>query len=151
MLSHVLMEPQAPMIHLIYSSHSHNALSAIDVENILKSSHRNNRQLNITGILLYQQDLFLQVLEGPDDAVRERFEIIKQDPRHDKVEVLQEYTISQRDFPDWAMGFKQIGSHVSPALLSEARVFTSLADLIPEVRNEMTRDYLSSFQRLLFS
>lgn len=72
---------------------------------ILRVSRQRNPGAGITGMLLFSGGKFFQVLEGEAGAVRQLFSEIKKDPRHRKVELLDEKEIEERDFPTWAMGF----------------------------------------------
>ena len=73
------------------------------IEDILRSAHRNNPARGISGALLYSGGYFCQVIEGQEDQVEELFEIIQMDPRHAEVRVLQFVEIEQRGFGQWSM------------------------------------------------
>ena len=73
------------LINLIYASSATRLMNEEDLLAILKKSHENNGQLNITGMLLYRGGNFLQVLEGEEKVVDERFKVIMGDPRHHQV------------------------------------------------------------------
>jgi len=70
------------MRRLIYTSTSPKLLTGHDLENILSVSRRNNLRDGITGLLIYHEGSFLQVLEGPDAKIEASFERISSDPRH---------------------------------------------------------------------
>jgi len=72
---------------------------------ILETSRRNNIEAGITGILLFDGAKFLQILEGPEEAVLNTFETISQDERHHGVTRILSRYVPERDFPDWRMGF----------------------------------------------
>jgi methanogenic corrinoid protein MtbC1 len=57
--------------------------------------------LNVTGMLIYERGSFLQTLEGPKDKLDALWSSIKQDPRHDHIEVLTEHIAPSRLFSDW--------------------------------------------------
>lgn len=61
----------------------------------------------------------IQVLEGEEADVRERYETIEHDHRHHRAIVLLEEHIEQRAFPDWSMGFKRL-SHATLDKLSHS-------------------------------
>ncbi len=61
------------MLSLIYVSSSTRAFSDADLVALLEQSQEKNARLDITGMLLYKDGNFMQVLEGPDDAVRQLF------------------------------------------------------------------------------
>ena len=56
-------------------------------------------------LLLHREDSFFQVLEGEEDVVRQVFDKIQRDPRHERIKVLFEGPIEAREFADWRMGF----------------------------------------------
>jgi Sensors of blue-light using FAD len=80
-------------------------MSEDDIAALLLATRANNRRHGITGALLYQEGRFIQIIEGPEEILRERFAIISSDSRHRRVRVLREKTIVDRQFPEWTMGF----------------------------------------------
>jgi hypothetical protein len=79
-----------------------------DLIMLLMNSRLNNKRLGLTGILLHDDGHFVQVLEGDEHAVRDRFARIEADPRHDGVTILLEETSPERQFPKWSMGYKTL-------------------------------------------
>ena len=77
---------------------------------LLEKSRKNNSALDITGMLLYKDGNFMQFLEGPKEAVLALAARIKLDPRHRGVIVLLQEEHTGREFDQWAMGFKKVGS-----------------------------------------
>ena len=59
-------------------------------------------------MLLYKDGNFMQVLEGPAAAVRDLHERINRDPRHTGLITLMERPVTQRQFADWSMGFRNL-------------------------------------------
>jgi hypothetical protein len=104
------------MLSLIYVSTSIELLNDTELLDILKVSRVNNTSGEITGMLLYKGGNFMQVLEGPDDAVNGIFEKIKNDPRHKDVSVISREQIQSRQFPSWEMAFQNLDN---PALKNE--------------------------------
>lgn len=96
------------LIHLIYVSTAQRECSATELDAILAASVRNNQRLGITGMLLYANGSFLQVLEGEQAAVEETFERVSADGRHTGVFVIDRAPIAQRAFSDWSMGFRRL-------------------------------------------
>lgn len=70
---------------------------------ILVHAQRANQSVGITGALICREDVYLQLLEGPEQAVRTALERIKRDDRHLEVMVHVEKTVSERMFGKWAM------------------------------------------------
>jgi hypothetical protein len=96
------------MLSLIYVSTSVKLLSDEELLDILKASRENNTSKDVTGLLLYKGGNFMQVLEGPDEAVEALYEKIKADPRHKDLIVLSREQISARQFPAWEMAFQNL-------------------------------------------
>ena len=72
---------------------------------ILMDARRCNARDGITGALICRDDLFLQLLEGPAEAVEATFRRIDKDDRHLEVRALSRRTIDddERLFPNWSM------------------------------------------------
>jgi Sensors of blue-light using FAD len=96
------------MIALTYVSIATKLMTKQELKDLLILCARKNRGLQITGMLLYKDGRFLQVLEGPDEAVRERYEAIAQDTRHESIIKLFDGPVTQRRFPEWTMGFRDL-------------------------------------------
>ena len=91
------------MYRLIYSSTPFGFDSSI-LNGLLIDSIENNQKYDITGSLLCRADIYLQMLEGPEELVLKTFDKIQKDDRHINIEVLlQERNIAVRLFPGWAM------------------------------------------------
>lgn len=93
------------MLSLVYSSSASDSFSEADLPALLAQSRDNNARLGLTGILLYRDGRFLQLLEGEQDAVRDRVAVIARDDRHARIRILIEDRIVTRQFPDWTMGY----------------------------------------------
>jgi hypothetical protein len=73
---------------------------------ILMESRINNAQKNITGMLLYGEGTFIQVLEGEKETVLTLYHKIKDDIRHRGIINMVSGETTERTFPEWSMGFK---------------------------------------------
>ena len=118
------------MIRLFYISVASPTVTRKDHEQILEASRRNNRHLGITGLLIAKGNHFAQALEGPADLVTEQFQRIEKDPRHNGVVVISRTEITERIFPSWDMGYRDLDIlSVSPELrhvdLSDPRFVSS--------------------------
>lgn len=97
------------MIQLIYVSSAKRKMKQGDLLDLLQVSRSNNKRLDVTGVLVYRNGAFLQVLEGQEQAVERLYERICADERHKDVTTLMKEPADRRDFPDWAMGFRGLG------------------------------------------
>ncbi|RPD44882.1 BLUF domain-containing protein [Hymenobacter sediminis] len=93
-----------PLHHLIYQSSAVTPLASPELGRLLEQSRRNNQLAGITGVLLYDGSRFMQVLEGPEEAVHAIFSRIEVDCRHTGVQVLADGPSTHRQFPGWSMG-----------------------------------------------
>lgn len=94
-------------IQLLYLSNAKPELKQEQLDSILRVSRENNPSRDITGLLVFANGVFIQVLEGPRNAVHKLFETICDDTRHQDVAILGEYTGQERIFAKWSMGFLQ--------------------------------------------
>ncbi|RYZ83014.1 MAG: BLUF domain-containing protein [Proteobacteria bacterium] len=96
------------MIYLIYTSVATKPFFEDELTELLNQSKANNQACGITGLLLYRDGLFMQLLEGPQEAVRDCYTRISADPRHRDILLLVEKPSNSRLFEDWAMAFEKV-------------------------------------------
>lgn len=70
---------------LVYRSRSTNQLKKDKVVAMSKHFAVRNRDRDITGMLVFDGQYFMQVLEGPRQKVTALYELIQTDPRHEEV------------------------------------------------------------------
>ena len=86
--------------------HRHQAVFRSGTASILlEHARRNNEKAGVTGMLLYKDGNFMQVLEGEERVVQALSAKIGRDPRHEKMVTLLEGPLAEREFSDWSMGF----------------------------------------------
>ena len=110
------------MFYLIYVSHAADGLKSSDLHDILNKAHQVNANLGITGLLLYKNKRFMQLIEGQEDTVRGLYQKILQDPRHRDLIVLQEDTEPERQFPGWSMAFRNLNALPSADKLESGEI-----------------------------
>jgi len=93
------------LTRLVYVSRKTPDCKLEDVVSILDSSRRRNAAEQITGLLCFTNDYFLQCLEGSKRAVNTVYRRILNDPRHSDVLLLHYQEAAIRDFGDWSMGY----------------------------------------------
>ena len=126
--------------YLIYLSKANTYISMREINNILAHARCYNKEHNITGMLLFHNDSFLQVLEGKQQDVDELYNKIKHDPRHTCIQNPLTGQTNERTFAAWSMGFTEIENQDR-----EFRI-TGLIDYIEALSNE---EALSSKQNIL--
>jgi len=125
------------LIQLIYSSIRPENNSK-DIENILEACKRNNPSLDITGVLLFSETKFIQLVEGPYKEIMALYDKIKTDPRHERCIMLALQPIKERAFPNWSMGFKKLYSNNS-----EYQFLTDLSENENDIFNELLNNFES--------
>jgi len=120
------------LIQLIYASAAKNLFSPGELGELLRLARIKNQRLGVTGILLYHEGSFLQVLEGPLSAVEPLLETINHDKRHQKVMLLLRREIEARNFADWKMGFVDVAaqSQSLPGFRDYFQSHSSFLDLL---------------------
>ena len=94
---------------LMYSSLSDPTLTQEDIKQILDSARRYNEQHEITGLLLFQEGSFLQVLEGDRRQISLLFEKkLMRDPRHYSVSLFHDRPLVERQFRYWHLAFSDL-------------------------------------------
>ena len=120
------------LIQLIYVSSATKLFSPADLRELLRQARLKNERLDITGMLLYHQGSFLQVLEGPASAVNPLLDTIEKDQRHNKLVLLLRREIEARNFADWKMGFVDVAaqSQALPGFHDYFKTHSSFLDLL---------------------
>jgi len=98
------------MYYILYLSAGTTWFDEKELKSILTISNVNNRRNNITGLLLYSLGNFIQLLEGTESDVRATFQKISLDNRHKGITIVSSGRLAERNFPQWAMGFKTLSS-----------------------------------------
>lgn len=93
---------------LLYVSSAINLMGKDHLVDILRTSRRNNRKRGITGMLLYVEGNFMQVLEGPKAEVLALKKTIGNDARHHGMTEILNLPAEERLFDNWSMGFRRL-------------------------------------------
>lgn len=98
------------MISIVYVSSAVTPFTQSELTALLETSRRNNAAGDVTGMLLYKEGNFMQALEGPETAVRRVHSRIESDSRHKGLLTLVDKPITERQFPGWSMGFRDLAT-----------------------------------------
>ena len=93
------------LVRLIYASKISSGFGPEDIESILQSARTYNVKTNVTGMLCFSNEYFLQCLEGSRTAVNNTYQQILNDKRHHNVIMLNYIQIPEREFETWSMGY----------------------------------------------
>lgn len=93
-----------------------------------------NQQLDLSGVLFYENQYFGQILEGPRAEVMKIWEKIQRDPRHQQVRLLKMEEIKERSFTAWSMRF-----FLAKEIIAKIPNLTGVLDGLPEHDVELLR------------
>ncbi|GAA4879115.1 BLUF domain-containing protein [Ferrimonas pelagia] len=93
------------MFELLYTSLCPKPLCRAELTALLCCVREHNQRTGLTGMLLYQQQTVMQLLEGERDVVLQQFQRLRQDPRHQHIELAYKGPIAARTFAGWSLGF----------------------------------------------
>ncbi len=93
------------LVELSYLSESVSDMSFLGLMRLLESARAFNQKHGVTGILLYDNQQFGQVIEGERASIMKVWKRIQDDKRHHRIELIEIREISERSFPDWLLRF----------------------------------------------
>jgi len=96
------------LILLAYSSVGTHHFDQSELVDLLTFARKFNDQHGLTGMLLYVNESFFQILEGDPKTLHDLYFRIERDKRHAHVIKLIEMPISDRSFSEWSMGFAKV-------------------------------------------
>ena len=134
--------PMGSLHRVVYMSTAVGVLRADELDRIYLRAKSANAAADITGLMLFYEGVFLQVLEGPTAGVTSLMERIRRDRRHSGVTVLESGAVTQRSFANSAMQF------IAARNLSagEKEAFSSLREAVSLRPNLSPADHgLSAF------
>lgn len=102
---------------LVYVSVASQLPRPRSIDAIVATANRVNPKLGITGMLLWSDIRFAQLIEGPADSLDLLYGRLLVDPRHHDLKLLSRWDIASRLFPDWAMASRRLNPRHSWELL----------------------------------
>ena len=107
----------------------------------MEQCQTNNRKLGLTGLLIFGNGTFLQVIEGEDHIVDALMEKISKDQRHTNFQILATFPIEERHYSDWSMGFEKL----------TAQTISEVPNLKNFTLSDFNPEYLSSNESVIES
>lgn len=138
------------LTQILYVSAASKPLEDGELQAILAKARPANEKRGITGLLVYSDGNFLQVIEGAADVTAGLFNRIRTDPRHRHVLKLLHQPIEERAFPDWSMGYKSLSAAEASQVPGYAD-WVSGRDVSPEVLEGLPQKLqrlISDFKRI---
>jgi hypothetical protein len=132
------------LMHCIYASAAAHDFTAAQLADLLQVARNNNDRLGVTGILLYVEGNFFQVLEGSPAAVTQIYKTIGEDTRHLRMTQIISESLPRRDFTEWSMGFLSL-SQEQLAEIVGAKDFFDWNQSLQPMLNGRARKLLEAF------
>lgn len=92
----------------LYRSRATRALSSAEVLELLNVARTRNQENGISGMLLYHDGRFTQVVEGDEDRIERLRKNIMADDLHEAVETIFIGKREERVFSSWSMAFHEM-------------------------------------------
>jgi len=123
---------------LVYSSAATAEMERSDLTRMLEESRLRNVKRGITGVLLFADGVFLQVLEGARDDVEDLMASLRRDPRHRDIKVILEEEVETGAFPTWRMAYLSPRAEVVAAWAGLEGA-TSIESVLATLRSDPNR------------
>jgi hypothetical protein len=101
---------------VVYVSAASHLMRESELLEIVETARVANSKLKVTGILLYGEGPFIQVLEGEAQVVERLLRKVKRDVRHRRFLILLDRVIHERDFEGWPMAFQRVSQRELDAI-----------------------------------
>lgn len=102
------MSDGGALTQIAYASAATEPFPPDRLADLLRVARQKNAAAGVTGMLLYLNGSFFQVIEGPAPVVDALVGRISADPRHTKVRVLLQEPVAERTFGAWSMGLGRL-------------------------------------------
>ncbi len=132
------------LLRLCYFSASR-LTSTWDVTCLVEQCRLHNMLSGLTGILLYEDNTFMQILEGEPEVVEAVFRKIQNDPRHRYVTELHTVEADSRLFGEWPMAFMSRKEFSRVGISPNKEMLAALQTSYREAGNNELQKVLSSF------
>ena len=114
------------LIELTYVSEPAQEMSFLGLMRLLYHSYLRNASAGVTGALIFENNRFGQVIEGPRTQIEDLWGKIQKDTRHKNIHLVESKPIKQRSFSKWTMVFQ--GSEEVAKKLPEIAVAVEAGD-----------------------
>ena len=102
------------MHSIIYASQSliPPAYAIAEIDELVAKARVKNASLGITGALVYSERRFAQALEGDRSNLAPLMDLIRSDPRHEKIVILEDAQLGGRRFEGWSLAYSGASTYV---------------------------------------
>ena len=130
---------------VLYVSAAAQEMTPVGLYGLLTKARECNHNTQITGVLLYGEGMFIQVLEGPGEKLDAALKRIKADSRHSGMKVIHRAPIVERSFPDWRMGYQKVDDACDGVFALTREALTDESNDAGEEVMTLLREYYALF------
>jgi len=91
------------MYEIFISTVANKFLTVAEIKQAVIQLSARNISKNVTGILIYNEGAFYQILEGDKNVLLDLMETVKEDDRHGTVHTIWEGEIPKRGYKKWGL------------------------------------------------
>ena len=106
-----------------------NDVTPKELNELFSKTMQNNKNQGVTGILIFKNNLFFQILEGQKETLAQLFTKIIEDSRHSHIIKIIDHAIEERAFNDYETGFEIIDNTEKIKKLKQYINWLKLAEL----------------------
>lgn len=139
------------LTRIIYCSTATEGVDIKEFKQILETAQKNNAANDLTGMLMFNSRIFLQVLEGDREQVNRLYNTLEKDPRHANLMILKYERIHSRQWAQWSMSFAPASAsnravYLKYSVNSQFNPYLMEGDAVEEMMLELTDTTLSMSQ-----
>lgn len=121
---------------VVYVSTARAGAGDAELHGIVDKARAANGRNGLTGILAAGNGVYLQIVEGPADAVEALLTRLRADSRHENLRILQDIEVAARNFPGRLMGLRVLAPEAPGLIAAQLRRRPmSAAEIVPALGN----------------
>jgi len=93
------------MHQTLFTSQALKEFNQSELFDLVQKAQVYNASHGITGMIIYEQGVFTEVLEGEKEELEILMNKILQDKRHHQIRVVRDIPVESRHYQEWLMGF----------------------------------------------
>ena len=127
---------------IVYVSSASTGLEESEIKTLLAKSVAWNNNHGLTGILLFSDGNFFQIIEGDENVIKDLFESIKQDPRHHNVLQIFGKEIHRDAYDGYKADFIATHEHYDPKKIEG---YMKQMEVLEESTQKAVKNMLKAF------
>ncbi len=127
---------------IVYVSTASSDLKEPEIKTMLDESVAWNNRNDLTGLLLYSEGNFFQVIEGEETVIKDLFESIQQDPRHHNIIQIFGKSIHKEAYDGFKSDFIYSNAHYDP---KKFKTYLEQIEVLDDATQKAVKNMLKVF------